>query len=396
VSVLQPKDQKSLSYWTEENYYRLDNLQVGEYTWTVSVVRSTQGELEPVSEESRNSHFHIPPPPPVVLGISPTSMVEGAGGQVTVNGENITSPITLIIGVPLQSMSVNSSTITATIPITLEAGLYTVTMQDSMGRKVSSTTSFTVVPPPTPSPAPVYAPPTLGFGGIIDRNVTLRWQWDGTLARDEWFAVRVGKLPDEPHSLIWTKERQYTFVLSEMGDYVWEVAICRGDPSEASCRDQLGVSNRNTFSLQSWNPQTPIPTQPPDYNPNVACVVSPCAPAPRLYEPENDALFISSSYIELRWEWDYCLPPEWKFAIRFSDVAPPHSIRYEDNPLFITCLDGKAFGQYIIDQEFTVGPGVYYWNIAVVRSVEGGWERLSEDSEVRRFRIVESPARDAP
>jgi len=136
-------------------------------------------------------------------------------------------------------------------------------------RPLSSTPTRTAIPtptriqpppPPTDIPTPTravppgpatdtpYPPPVLDFGGIIACNVTFRWQWPGTLAENEWFAVRVGRLPDAPHSQTWIKELQYTYALSESGDYVWEVAICRADPATFVC-DQLAVSERETFSV---------------------------------------------------------------------------------------------------------------------------------------------------
>ena len=140
----------------------------------------------------------------------------------------------------------------------------------------------------------------------------------------------------------------------------------------------------------AWNPATPVPEAPAGYNPHEACVVNPCAPAPVLIAPENDTEFVVNSSIELSWEWAYCLPPGWKFAIRVSGTNPPHSYRYEDNPVLVVCEGGRTVGHYRLPENkgFRENPGTYYWNIAVARSVEGGWERLSEESEVRMFKVV--------
>ena len=106
--------------------------------------------------------------------------------------------------------------------------------------------------PPTATPRP-YPPPVLTENGIIHCNVTFRWEWSGVLAEDEWFAIRVGYLPDIPHSQYWGKEREYTYSLctlgGEPGHYVWEVAVCRGDPSQGMCYSQLAVSERSVFSF---------------------------------------------------------------------------------------------------------------------------------------------------
>ena len=121
----------------------------------------------------------------------------------------------------------------------------------SMPTAISTKSSTTLVPT---TPLSIYPPPVLGFVGTVCNNVTLRWQWPRTLADNESFAVRVGKLPDIPHSQVWVKERQYVYtLLSESGDYVWEVAICRGDPSKGHCSNidgtELTVSERQTFSF---------------------------------------------------------------------------------------------------------------------------------------------------
>jgi len=121
----------------------------------------------------------------------------------------------------------------------------------------------TVIPTPTPTRivAPTtstpYPPPVLTGNGIIDSNVTFRWQWSGTLDKDVWFAVRVGKSPDIPHSQTWTQQFEYTYSLCTLGgkpgEYNWEVAVCRGDPSAESCDRQLAVSDRSVFQFNGWN-----------------------------------------------------------------------------------------------------------------------------------------------
>jgi len=183
-------------------------------------------------------------------------MLRGTGGPVVISGENFTYSLALTISVPLQVVFVDSSTITTTIPTTLEVGEYPVIVTDLNG-KGNSHASFTVEDKPTLTPTrlpktpmpttPVYPPPVLGWGGIIGCNVTFRWEWPRTLAEDEWFAVRVGKVPDEPHSRVWVKEREYIYSLCDgEGDYAWEVAICRGDPAASVCQ-QLAVSERGIF-----------------------------------------------------------------------------------------------------------------------------------------------------
>jgi hypothetical protein len=227
----------------------------GAYNWAVTVVNSITHE--PVSRESRSFHFHIVLPPPVVYSISPMSTLRGTSVPVVISGENFVESVALTIGVPLQATFVNSSTIIATIPVTLAVGEYSVIVADQRGRAASTAFLTVKESPSTPTPAmPWYAPPILKGISIIERNITFRWGWSGVLAENEWFAVRVGKLPDSPHSQYWGKQREYTYSLctlgGEPGDYIWEVAVCRGDPSQGGCSNQLAVSERGVFSFGGW------------------------------------------------------------------------------------------------------------------------------------------------
>jgi hypothetical protein len=303
--ILEAKDYYRLDVWGKErssfpsqrtyhkgNCSTLANLSPGIYNWAVTVVRSIdRGKHMLLSEESDGFSFEIAPPAPVVHSISPTCTVQGTGVTVVVSGENLTRSLAFTVGVPLKATFVNSGTITATIPITLEVGEYDVIVKDSLGQGDS------------------YA----------------------------------------------------SFLVSELVPLT---------PQSASL---------------PWDPAKPVPTAPPGYNPTWACVVNPCALAPQLIDPQDDTEFAINSSVELRWEWAYCLPPEWKFAIRISETSPPHSYHYEDNPKLISCENGKAVGRYRLpeDSRFRTTSGTYYWNIAVARSVEGGWERLSEYSETR-------------
>jgi hypothetical protein len=154
--------------------------------------------------------------------------------------------------------------------------------------------------------------------------------------------------------------------------------------------------------LRPWNPGTPVPTAPVGYNPHVACVIKPCAPAPGLDEPQNGTEFEFGKSVELRWGWNYCLPPGWKFAVRVSAAYPPESYRYVDNPVLIHCQDGGTIGSFFVGkdgvgEEFIMNSGTYYWRIAVVRSLgEERWERLSEESEIRSFTVQEREKNGPP
>jgi hypothetical protein len=258
------KGQDSFFFYLEEDHFALPTLSPGEYDWAVAIVRSTgQDRYELVGKESDWYSFAIAPPGPVVNVISPTSTFQGASVPVVISGENFTRSLALTIGVPLQATFVNSSTIIATVPTTLGVGEYPVIVRDSNSRGISFA-SFIVSRSPTPAPTarPRYARPELTGVDIYGSDVTFRWSWTGKLADNDYFALRVGTGTPEK-SRLWTKETQASWRLTEQGDYVWEVAICRGDPAEADCsgNKQLVVSEQATFWFAP--PPEPKPTPKP-------------------------------------------------------------------------------------------------------------------------------------
>jgi hypothetical protein len=108
------------------------------------------------------------------------------------------------------------------------------------------TPNLTFTPIPTLSPSPIsYSAPVLEEVSIVRCNVIFRWRWDGVLAEDECFEVRVGKGPEQPGAKACIKEQMYTYPLREADDYSWEIAICRGDSTHDGCGQQLAVSEFN-------------------------------------------------------------------------------------------------------------------------------------------------------
>jgi hypothetical protein len=185
----------------------------------------------------------------------------------------------------------------------------------------------------------------------------------------------------------------------EVGEYQVDVkGSCGKGESSASFTVQEPTPTPKPVPAP-WNPQTPVPTAPPGYTPGVACVVTPCAPAPQLIAPDDGAELTLNSKVEFKWTWIYCLPPGWKFAIRLSSDTPPHSWQYVDAP----CEGGTSSGYYQIGispdapESRITAPGIYYWNIAVTRSLgDDKWERLSQNSEVRSFIVVTPPPPPPP
>lgn len=60
------------------------------------------------------------------------------------------------------------------------------------------------------------------------RHVELRWSWEGTLAEDEFFDVRLWRLGTPKTSIAWTKEPYYTERHRSNGWHTWTVAVIKG------------------------------------------------------------------------------------------------------------------------------------------------------------------------
>ena len=58
--------------------------------------------------------------------------------------------------------------------------------------------------------------------------LTFRWAWEGALAEDEHFDVRVGRLGDEKKSVGWTQDRSLDLQPLGTGLYSWTVVVVRG------------------------------------------------------------------------------------------------------------------------------------------------------------------------
>jgi hypothetical protein len=247
------KGSRSFLFYPDEDHFTLLDLSPGKYDWAVAVLRSIGKDMCVLaSEESNWWSFTVAPPTPVAHSISPPSTFKGTGVPVVISGENFTHSLALTIGVPLQATFVNSSTITASIPITLGVGKYSVIVRDSLGQG-ESYASFTVSEPPTPTPIPVptrpvYPPPVLGGVDIHGCEVTFHWSFDEQLASNDFFALRAG-IGHPGESKTWTKETQQSWGFKDPGGYVWEIAICRGDPAVGHC-EQLAVSGQGSFLLR--------------------------------------------------------------------------------------------------------------------------------------------------
>jgi outer membrane protein assembly factor BamD (BamD/ComL family) len=162
-----------------------------------------------------------------------------------------------------------TSTETFTVSVSLQApaadGEYTGVwqVQDADGITLSEVLEASVVVYTPPTPTPPYPAPELTGIDIINCNVTFKWTWPRTLAEDEWFALRVGKVESgPPHSVTWTKDNPFTRPLGDGGDYSWMIVVCRGDPEQGNC-EKLAASEQEFFSFGGCSKPPPVPPEPP-------------------------------------------------------------------------------------------------------------------------------------
>jgi hypothetical protein len=108
-------------------------------------------------------------------------------------------------------------------------------------RRVPPTPSPSPSPTASPAPQAAYAAPRLlqpedvvflsqGAGN----QYLMRWRWDGTLAADEWFDVRVWQAGTPHYGVAWTKQPQYMYDLCLKGNgvFYWSIAVIRGQEGE--------------------------------------------------------------------------------------------------------------------------------------------------------------------
>jgi hypothetical protein len=118
-------------------------------------------------------------------------------------------------------------------------------IRDAQGNLISEELHATVVVSRPPTPLPSYPKPVLTGLDIFGCSVTFHWIWSGWLAEDTYFAVRAG-IGAPGYAKSWTKDTQLSWEFTEPGNYVWEVAICRGTPGGGIC-EQLAVSEQDSY-----------------------------------------------------------------------------------------------------------------------------------------------------
>jgi len=78
-----------------------------------------------------------------------------------------------------------------------------------------------------------YPPPTLvgppEGSSVHGPELGLSWAWEGELAADEYFDVRLWRLGTPERSIAWTKDRQYVERLPSQGWHSWTVVVIRGE-----------------------------------------------------------------------------------------------------------------------------------------------------------------------
>lgn len=176
----------------------------------------------------------------------------------TWEGITYTAPYTLTFIIPEVVDSRNiPCTNTVTFSPSPEAFTPTETLTPTNTPTETPTLTLTSRPRPISSPSfsptPTPAPPRLGeVARVPPCTFIFHWEWDGQLAEDEYFALRVG-IGSPGHSDTWTKDFSQALVLSDGGEYYWEVAICQGDPSEHHC-NQRAVSEQGKFWFNGCPP----------------------------------------------------------------------------------------------------------------------------------------------
>jgi hypothetical protein len=198
-----------------------------------------------------------------ILGLVAVVIIANSGCNGMSPGPVIPSPVPYT-PIPVTRARSPTTTVTPTRTATpTHTSIPTLTPTSSPTATPSPTLSYTPSPTSTLASATtpiVYPAPELIGVDIIGCTVILKWNWPWQLTESEYFAVRAG-IGAPGHSIVWLKDQAFTFALSKPGEYVWEVAICRGDPATHFC-EELAVSEQGVFRFLGCASKDPGPDRP--------------------------------------------------------------------------------------------------------------------------------------
>lgn len=138
-----------------------------------------------------------------------------------------------------------------------------------------ASSSLSPMPSPDQVAMPVLLSPREG-DTVHSQELALTWDWEGELADEEYFDVRLWRLGTPERSIAWAKEKQYIERLPGEGWHSWTVVVIRGRngvieeersprPAEVSFRWQPNDERRDrpreepTSIAQPTMPPTPVP-----------------------------------------------------------------------------------------------------------------------------------------
>ncbi|MBN1400442.1 MAG: hypothetical protein JXA74_06375 [Anaerolineae bacterium] len=121
---------------------------------------------------------------------------------------------------------------------------------------------------PAPSATPtakIYAIPALispAEGEHLTKTyLTLEWEWDGDLAEDEYFDVRLWRIGSQKRGIAWTKQTQYVERSGHTGWHSWTVAVVRGREGVVLAELVEAPAVEFKWTVRGGEEPRPVPTR---------------------------------------------------------------------------------------------------------------------------------------
>jgi hypothetical protein len=194
---------------------------------TVTVRVTCKGGGETV----KSIDFVVESPTPTDTPTQTPLPTERSTATPTTNPTDTPTPMATTTSTPTQTPT-PTETPTQTLPTETPTATPPPTPTPSHTATATSISTSTPSPPPpsTPYPAPVLISPEEGTPFLEGQNVELVWEWEGDLAENEFFEVRIrleweqefdplDPIMKAPYRLVRASE------LTQAGTYKWQVAI---------------------------------------------------------------------------------------------------------------------------------------------------------------------------
>ena len=230
-------------------------------------------DLGPIRENARSSQEHAQmrvSPRRSPIGMAAVILVLALAGFYFIQRPNISQDDWAALGAWLLTPAATATSAQAPLPVTppppTRSATATRVPQPTQPSETAAPTSAAPASQPqepTLGPSPQsWSPPANLSPGMDEQvgsgTIALRWIWDGELAEDEHFDVRLWVMGAEPKSIAWTREKRYNLRQKNAGWHTWQVALIQGH--DGIIEAEHAVSRSVNFYWAAGDAPKPEPT----------------------------------------------------------------------------------------------------------------------------------------